>query len=73
MELIERIQLLEAKDKAKARRIAKLEQMLAPKKETQPRKRISKYVCRIKGVVKTKADAHRAIERKFAKKLNRAA
>lgn len=68
MELEERIEQLEARDKAQARRIAKLEQLLAPNKDAQPNKRKSKYVPKIKGVVKTKADAHAYIENRFQKR-----
>ena len=64
MELQERIQQLEQINQTLLRRIAKLE---AKQNGDKPKKQ-SKYVPKIKGVVKTKADAHAYIENRFQKR-----
>ncbi len=67
MELIERIQQLEQRDKTLMKRIAALEAKLNGDRPKKP----SKYVSKIKGRMHTKDDAHRWIDMKFNK--NRAA
>lgn len=64
MNLLERIQLLEARDKAKAKRIARLEAKLATEKPKEKKK--SRYVPKIKGNYSKEA-FHARIDNKFKK------
>jgi hypothetical protein len=62
----ERIAVMEAKQRALTRRIAKLEGQLAPKKE--PKQRKSKYVPKLKGRLTDRASMHAHIDEKYSKR-----
>lgn len=69
MELLDRITLLEAKQKSQAKKIQRLEAELKPKKEKEKAKRKSKYVPKIKITHKlTKAEIHERIDNRFLRK-----
>lgn len=74
MTLLEKISRLEAKQKRQSREIQRLQEKLNPKPKREPKKRVSRYVPKIKHKVRpSKLELLERMDRKYMKRFNKAA